>query len=869
VNAGFRWEQPEYLVLVFAAACALAAYGWSCRTRLLGGQSTAGDTSGAGGASGSHGRLMRQLVRLGAALLAGLAGSMVGAVLIGLKTPRAVLAASVLAVISAAWLSARLYDGRHRAPGGRVYRLLVGLRVLAAIAILIILARPVWEWVEITWRKPLLAVVLDQSQSMGIRDDQAKASRSRAELANAALQASRAAIDRLQKLYEVRVCSTDPDATPQPTWRINPATPFSALAVAVQDAGQLCGSEGGRPTAVVLVSDGAENVDTPRALRGAAEALATQGTALLAVGVGPAPGAAHTVELDPLFVPARLGSRDRLRVPVTLRAQNCRGAKIRLELLWDGERADARELPIQRDPQRVQVEFDVLPPGPGLHRLTARAVVPESLGGQQVETHAVVDVRDDRIRILYLEDTPHTEALFVTRDLQADPRFELTTRFLFAEAAAQGAALANAHIAWGDYDVVILGRVSPLGADATLKELATAVTHRGVGLLLMGGRRLFNDADTRQSPLAALSPVAFVRDQFGLPGPLQFVPTRAGLQHAVLRGVAEPGARRLSIIDELARWRSLPQLGSGAILGRPKPLASVLARDAGGRLLLAAQEVGTGRCLAAGFESTWPWALASDEGAALHRRFWTQMVLWLANRRPQAWVLTDHPSYALAALKSGKARVRIRAGLSQSDMSDNDAKFRSAAARLELVDGEQRTPVRLEPHGDEWLAELSGPQAAELSAGQHQLEFTIGDTTAVGTASASTNVASQPDAPTARQSDAPSAEQPGASTAGQPQALTARTEFTLLETPLEFEPPTANLALLRAAAEATAQAGGEYYSLPALPKLLEKLSQTDRRQEVRQPLRYALIEQHSWAALLTAAAVLGLEWLIRKRAGLP
>jgi hypothetical protein len=846
LNAGFRWEQPEYLVLVFAAACALAAYRWSGRGKLLRVQIAESGTSGAAGAGVATRSLGRQLVRLGLALLAGATATLAGAVLIGLKTSRAMAAVGALAALAAAWLAGRLYRGRNESSAGGIYRLLVCLRVLAAIVILTILARPVWEWVELGWRKPLLAIVLDQSQSMGICDDQSKPERSRAELANAAMQQSHAAIKRLQTLYEIRVRPANSAAPPEHEWHVVPATPFSALAAAVHDAGQLRSPDGARPTAVVLVSDGAENVDTPRALRTAAEALAAQGTALLAVGVGPAPGAAHTVELDPLFVPARLGSRDRVRVPVTVRAQNCAGAKIRLELLWNGQRAEARELTIQSDPQRVQVEFDLLPPGPGLQRLTARAVLPAALGGQQAETHAVVDVRDDRIRVLYLEDAPHTEAAFVMRALQADPRFELTPRFLFAQAAQHGDALASAHIAWTDYDVVILGRLSPLGADAALKELAAAVTRRGVGLLLMGGRRLFNDGDSSHSPLAALSPVAFVRDQFGSPGPLQFVPTRAGLQHAVLRGAGEPtGAKRLPNIDDLARWRALPPLGSGALLGRPKPLATILARDDGGRPLLAAQEVGTGRCLAAGFESTWPWALASDEGAALHQRFWSQMVLWLANRRPRAWVLTDHPSYALAALKSGQARVRIRAGVSQSDLADSGTDFRSAAARLEIVDDEQRIPLRLEQHGDEWVAELSGLQAAELPGGQHQLEFSVGDATALSTGSAPASAVAQED------------------------VLIARTEFSLLETQLEFESPTANLALLRSAAEATAQVGGDYCPVQDLPKMLEKLSRTDRRQEVRRPMRYALIEHHTWAALLAAAGLLALEWLIRKRAGLP
>ena len=842
MNAAFRWEQPDYLVLVLAAACALAAYGWSGRAR----RSRAHQSN----RSATH-----QLARLTVALIAGSAAALVGTALINLRTPNSTLALTVAAAVSAAWLAARLYRRRNESTAGRAYRLLIALRVLAALTILAIVARPVWEWVEVTWRKPLLAVVLDQSQSMSIRDDQSQRGRSRADLANAALQANRAAIEKLKSLYEIRVYSPGSAAEGDHAWRIEPQTPYSALTTAVHQAAQMCSVDGGRAAAVLLLSDGAENVEAPAALRSAADALAARGTALLGVGVGPAPGAAHSLELDPLFVPARLGSRDRVRVPVTARAQNCPGTKIRLELLWNGERAEARELSVQHDPQRLQAEFDLLPPGPGLQRLTARAVLPASLGGQQVETHAVIDVRDERIRVLHLEDAPHTEAAFLLRALQADPRFELTSRFLFAEAAEHGAALAKANISWNDYDVVILGRLSPLGEDAALKELAGAVTRRGVGLLLMGGRRLFNDSDARHSPLATVSPVAFVRDQFGLRGPLQFVPTRVGLQHAVLRGAIQPvssDTQRLSSDDEATRWKTLPRLGTAALLGEPNPLATVLARDAGGRTLLAAQEVGSGRCLAAGLESTWPWALASDDGAALHRRFWAQMVLWLANRRPRAWVLTDQPSYALAALRSGQAQIRIRAGISQSDLADDGVDFRSATARLELVDGDQRHPVPLKQHAGEWRAELSGLDAAGLPAGQHRLEFTIGDAPAV-------------DAP----ADPPGAAPAPTTAASQPDVLTARTEFALLEKQIEFEPPTANLPLLRSAAEATASAGGQYCPLQDFPQMLDKLSRTDRRQEVRRPMRYALLEQHAWPALLTAAAVLGLEWLIRKRLGLP
>ena len=45
-------------------------------------------------------------------------------------------------------------------------------------------------------------------------------------------------------------------------------------------------------------------------------------------------------------------------------------------------------------------------------------------------------------------------------------------------------------------------------------------------------------------------------------------------------------------------------------------------------------ETGPGRVLAFGGE-TWVWARASDEGRAAHRRFWRQVIFWLAHKEDQ------------------------------------------------------------------------------------------------------------------------------------------------------------------------------------------------------------------------------------------
>ena len=45
-------------------------------------------------------------------------------------------------------------------------------------------------------------------------------------------------------------------------------------------------------------------------------------------------------------------------------------------------------------------------------------------------------------------------------------------------------------------------------------------------------------------------------------------------------------------------------------------------------------ETGQGRVLAFGGE-TWVWARASDEGRLAHRKFWRQVIFWLAHKEDQ------------------------------------------------------------------------------------------------------------------------------------------------------------------------------------------------------------------------------------------
>ena len=875
----FRLEQPAWLAAAFVLVLGAAMYLRQARRSAEARSSVAGAEPRAEHKPAGH---RGYTLVLGALVIA------CGVALAYAGTPTAHGLLLALGLGAAFGLTVESY--RRRPAGLTPARALLAgaARLVAWAALLTLIARPSWGWVLVDRQKPLLAVLLDHSASMSITDrtDPAGPAPTRAEIANQSLARSRVWLERLDRLHDVRLHRVGESVTAVESWKIVPTAPLSALAAAVRRAGQLRDANDERPPAVLLISDGGENVADAEALRQAARDLAAEKSALLAVGVGPSAAQTVTVELDPLPVPTRLGSHDRLRVPVAARTQGCRGQPLTIELLWDDEPVASRVVHPDDPGRRVRTEFDTQPPGPGLHRLTARLTLPESLGGSSYETATIVDVREDALHVLLLESRPRTESAFVARAWRGDPRVKVSQHLLL-DAEPDGAKLTAADLPdWAEYDVVAFGDVRRTWLDhQALELLADAVRERGVGLLLAGGQAFFNGGEYDRTAVAQLSPVFFSGARPAPDYQPVFLPTEAGLQHPILHRITSgkpDGAAR----DSHQEWALLPPLPGSARLGPPKPLATVLAADRDGQPLLVTHETGRGRCLAIACESTWPWALSSDAGFELHRRFWRQLVVWLAHRRPAAWVVTDQPSYAQAAIRAGQQTIQIKASITglaaltdppRPDTLKVELTLRRlfapasapTAGTITPVEPENATPqvsqtapsdathtrnIPLNRRGDRWTAELPREEnlADWLSAAEYELEFVVRGGSSLQAATARSR-------PAAGDSSA---------AGGEEHALVARTRFAIIAHDLERRPPTANLALLRQAAELTGAYGGGYCDIDELPSLLQRLATTDRRRRVERQVHCNPVAQHPWPLLGILAAALGLEWALRKRAAL-
>ena len=128
-------------------------------------------------------------------------------------------------------------------------------------------------------------------------------------------------------------------------------------------------------------------------------------------------------------------------------------------------------------------------------------------------------------------------------------------------------------------------------------------------------------------------------------------------------------------------WAKLPPLeGANQFLRLARRRATCWPTPASNRPLLVAQNYGGGRVMAFAGDSTWHWWMRGFEAA--HKRFWRQIVLWLARKdqtqEGNVWVRLEKRRFAPGE------RVEFTAGAqspSGEPVKDADFKAEIVAAR--------------------------------------------------------------------------------------------------------------------------------------------------------------------------------------------
>lgn len=714
-------------------------------------------------------------------------------------------------------LSIWAYATRFRGTSGRWRVVAVALRAVAVLLCLFAALRPSIMTAEKIKQPATLAFLVDKSSSMGITDEVPGISR--AEAARRTLADARKALEGRDPDLDVKFYSFgaelkefDPDADPVPDDEHQTAIGSPLVDLLKRQSGS-------RLVGVVLLSDGNSNAGLPPI--DAAERLRSQQVPITAVAFGHATAGAGSRDLAvrELVVPSTVYNKNLMPVRGTIRARGFANEPIEAELLVERLLVANKTITAPDGQEMITVTgLNYTPEVPGEKRVTLRVKPKEGeLVRSNNEYTTYVTVLSGGINVLFLQGPAFTwEYNFLTRALDASPEIQVDLKVLKAPVRGDKGELDDADLA-GKYDAYILGDLPADRLTRAQHDMLKQAVEKGAGLIALGGRDSFGAGGWAASPIADLLPVTIH------PGDGQIEPGENGLKIVPRPGGTDDYLMRIgpTAAESAALWDRLPAINGANRFGPPKRIARVLADTPSGDPLLVAMDLGKGRVIAFGGE-TWPWARAAvvqaDEAVAqAHKRFWRQVILWLTHKED------DDQSQVKLALSRRRVPLGDKLDLTARALDAKgrpiaDAAFEVSVSALDDAAAPAQK-VDMLNQGDD----ARGSFFATKSPGEYRATVTAkqGETT-LGTASA---------------------------------------RFIVYLDDIELNNPAADPSLLRQIAEMT---GGKLVPAENLAEYLKSL-------DLSALTDYQVQTEHrlwdNWPFLLAFAAVLSVEWWLRKRYG--
>ena len=519
--------------------------------------------------------------------------------------------------------------------------ILGGLRVIALLLVIGCLLRPTVVLSSAVPQRNLLAVVLDDSRSMKLKDVDGD---SRLAAEQKLLADSSDIVRRLSERFALRFFRFGADAHPVTgTGALTGNGTRSDLASALNTTRE---ELAGLPlSGVIVMTDGADNGGSD--LGASLLALRARRVPVYTIGVGQE-RFARDIAVERVSAPPTILAGASTIVEAVISLRGVKGEKTTVTVEANGRIVTTEEvtLPDRGDVARVRLRVPSM--APGTYRLAVRA---KALDKETViennELHTVLEVRPGPARILYVEGEPRPEFAFLRRAVAADSALQVVGLMRSAEkkylrlgvkdSLELVAGFPTTREELFQYRGIILGSIeASFFSGEQMRMIAEFVNLRGGGLLALGGRASFAEGDFPGTPIADVLPLNLdrTRSDTGAPATLLKIrPTQSGLSHAALqlRG-SEPASA--------ARWDSLPPLTSVNHLGSPRSGATVLLTGRTAENIdmpvLTYQRYGRGTSAILGVQDSWLWKMDTSISVddVTFATFWRQLLRWLVESAP-------------------------------------------------------------------------------------------------------------------------------------------------------------------------------------------------------------------------------------------
>lgn len=608
--------------------------------------------------------------------------------------------------------------------------LIWGMQAAFVALVLFLLWQPAILVAELNSQQNIIAVVVDDSRSMGIADSDSK---TREAAAVDALEGG--VLAGLQQRFQTRVYRLGSQLTRvdglEGMAAVEPATHLS------DSLKQLATETSGLPIgAVVLLSDGGQNTTGAGGSgisRDALQALRNRRLPVHTVGFGKDANA-HDVEIEDVSIAASAIANSRISTTVSLTQRGYAGQEAKLTVREGAKLVAEREITLADD-GRIQTEQVFFPIGAAGAKSLTFAIEPLA-GEENVANNGMtrpVFVSDAKRRILYVEGEPRWEYKFIRRAEAEDPTVQLVSMLRTSENKIYRQGISDPNELAGGFPVraedlfgysgIIIGSVDADYFTPLQQELLREyVDRRGGGLLFLGGRFSLSDGGWAASSLNEVLPTR-------LPAGRHTFHRNAATVELTSQGLDSPITQLLDDPKKNAqRWKKLTYLADYEDAGSPKPGATVLADLHAGRRtlpLLITQSYGHGRSAILATGGTWRWQMSEALGDPSHDLFWQQLLRWLVAESPGR-VVASMPERLLMDEGRVKLTAQVRDGqFHQAPNAHVTAHIIGPEGLNAWVDltAAENTPGLYQ---SEWSAGSAGTYVAEVraeSAGSQPQEF--------------------------------------------------------------------------------------------------------------------------------------------------
>ncbi len=439
----------------------------------------------------------------------------------------------------------------------------------------------------------------------------------------------------------------------------------------------------GAPLAgVVLLTDGGLNQGDP--VEVVARYVEEQGVPMHVVGVGD-DSPVQNIRVAEVIAPENVFTQDPFTVTANIRTQGLDTGTITVRLFErGGEESDSsipiktRVVPVKRDGAVDPVVFEITREklGQAVYRVEVPEQAAESVPDDNVK-QVLVNVIDDKMRVLLVAGYPNWDYRFLSRLLIRDETFDVSCWLQSADtnAVRDGNTIID-HLPSTpeelyEYDAIILIDPDPSEfGPGWARAVDTLVSDYGGGLMYLASRawtpQFMRDPALRR--LVDLLPVTPDAEADLILNRIGYYQTRKweldipddAFAHSIMR-------LGMDVTEAKQRWSDIEGMYWHYPVMREKPVATVLIRHSnpqmrnsyGGHVLAATQFVGSGRSAFVSFDGTWRWRRYATD---LYNQFWVQTMRYLVEGKllggkKRATIYTEGESFQLGSTVNVTARL--------------------------------------------------------------------------------------------------------------------------------------------------------------------------------------------------------------------